>query len=436
MAKEVYDLIGIGIGPFNLGLAALMEEGAPHLKTRFLEQEPTFEWHPGMLIDQTDLQVSFLADLVTFANPKSKYTFLNYLHKHGRLLSFYFLKKFNIPRHEYSMYCQWVARSLSNCTFGYEVTNVTYDAGDAHYRIEGKNAETLYARHVTLGTGSIPMIPPPLEGKTNEDIIHSSDYLYHEQELKSANAITVVGSGQSAAEVFYDLLEEQERYNYKLTWYTRSPGFFQLEESSIGQELFSPEYVDYFYGLPYEERQNALAVLGPLRHGVQEKTLLSIYELLYHRSVERKRSPVKIQALTEVEGVSASGENYLLSCRQWQKGQTFEHPTDKVILATGYKPLVPEWIEAMRDELEWESEQEFKVTRDYRLVFKDERPNHLFALTNLEHTHGTSATNLALSVKRNQHIVNVLTGEETYPVYRDNLFQQFMEGGDGESPEW
>ncbi|QDI91467.1 ornithine monooxygenase [Salicibibacter halophilus] len=427
MAKEIYDVIGIGIGPFNLGLAALIEEGAPDLKARFLEKEPTFEWHPGMLIDQADLQVSFLADLVTFANPKSKYTFLNYLHEHGRLLSFYFFKKFNIPRLEYNAYCQWTAGSLGNCTFGHEVTNVTYDRKQGYYVIEGKNSETLYARHLTLGTGSIPLVPPPLEGKTNEDVIHSSDYLYHENGLKHSGAITVVGSGQSAAEIFYDLLQDQERYGYTLTWYTRSPGFFQLEESSIGQELFSPEYVDYFHGLSYDDRQQALEFLDPLRNGVQKKTLLEIYELLYHRSVERKRSPAKIQALTEVNDVKASGNHYILSCRQWQKEQEFEHRTEKVVLATGYKPLVPDWLEKMGDELEWESEKEFKVTRDYRLVFKDERPNHLFSLTNLEHSHGTSATNLALSVKRNQHIVNLLTGEETYPVYRDNLFQQFME---------
>ncbi|MBB6451501.1 lysine N6-hydroxylase [Geomicrobium halophilum] len=426
MNENIYDVIGIGIGPFNLGLAALIEEGTD-LNACFLEQEPTFEWHPGMLIDQTDLQVSFLADLVTFANPKSRYTFLNYLHEHGRLLSFYFFKKFNIPRREYNAYCQWVAHNLSNCKFGYQVTDVTYDKSRSCYVVESNGVETLYARHITLGTGSVPFIPPPLEGKTNEDIIHSSDYLYHEKDLKSANTLTVVGSGQSAAEIFYDLLKDQERYDYKLTWYTRSPGFFQLEESSLGQELFSPEYVDYFHSLPYERRQETLGELGGLRNGVQEKTLLKIYELLYHRSVDSKQSPAKIQAMTEVNDVRESEGRYILSCRQWQKEEAFEQPTDKVILSTGYQPHIPDWIEKMRDEFEWESDEEFKVTRDYRLVFKDGRSNHLFSLTNLEHSHGTSATNLALSVKRNQHIVNLLTDEETYPVYRNNIFQQFTD---------
>lgn len=63
----------------------------------FFEQETEFAWHPGMLIKGTDLQVSFLADLVTMANPRSKYTFLNYLHESNRLHRFYTFEQFDIP---------------------------------------------------------------------------------------------------------------------------------------------------------------------------------------------------------------------------------------------------------------------------------------------------------------------------------------------------
>ncbi len=72
---EQYDVVGIGIGPFNLGLAALAEEGTS-LKTVFFDKTQVFQWHPGMLLERSDLQVPFLADLVTFANPVSHYTFL------------------------------------------------------------------------------------------------------------------------------------------------------------------------------------------------------------------------------------------------------------------------------------------------------------------------------------------------------------------------
>ena len=87
--NKTYDVIGIGLGPFNLGLAALMDD-IDEFEALFFEQQKTFDWHPGMLIEGTDMQVPFIADLVTFANPKSRYTFLNYLHETGRLYKFFF----------------------------------------------------------------------------------------------------------------------------------------------------------------------------------------------------------------------------------------------------------------------------------------------------------------------------------------------------------
>ncbi|MCH5719930.1 lysine N(6)-hydroxylase/L-ornithine N(5)-oxygenase family protein [Niabella hibiscisoli] len=48
---KIYDIAGIGIGPFNLGLAALT---APvnNLNTIFIEQKSEFNWHEGMLIPE------------------------------------------------------------------------------------------------------------------------------------------------------------------------------------------------------------------------------------------------------------------------------------------------------------------------------------------------------------------------------------------------
>lgn len=38
MTEKIYDLLGVGIGPFNLSLAALIEP-ISHLETIFLEQK-------------------------------------------------------------------------------------------------------------------------------------------------------------------------------------------------------------------------------------------------------------------------------------------------------------------------------------------------------------------------------------------------------------
>lgn len=75
---EPHDFIGIGLGPFNLGLACLTEP-IHELSGVFLESKPDFEWHAGMFLEGAHLQTPFMSDLVTMADPTSPYSFLNYL---------------------------------------------------------------------------------------------------------------------------------------------------------------------------------------------------------------------------------------------------------------------------------------------------------------------------------------------------------------------
>ncbi len=79
-----------------------------------------------------------------------------------------------------------------------------------------------------------------------------------------------------------------------------------------------------------------------------------------------------------------------------------------------------------RPDIEWEDEKRFKVTADSRLVFKDDRRHHFFTLTNLDHAHGTGATNLKLSVYRNQKIINTILGKEHFSINKKTAFQQFL----------
>jgi lysine/ornithine N-monooxygenase len=107
---HVHDFAAIGLGPFNLGLACL---AAPidELDGVFLERKAEFDWHPGMLLETGTLQMPFLADLVTLADPASPYSFLSYLKDSGRLYSFYIRESFYPLRTEYMDYCRWAAAS-------------------------------------------------------------------------------------------------------------------------------------------------------------------------------------------------------------------------------------------------------------------------------------------------------------------------------------
>src|ERR1700712_1526142 len=84
----IHDLVGIGFGPSNLGLAIALEEQGSGLSTRFVERQEAFGWHRGMLLEDATMQISFLKDLVTLRNPASGFSFLAYLKERGRLVDF------------------------------------------------------------------------------------------------------------------------------------------------------------------------------------------------------------------------------------------------------------------------------------------------------------------------------------------------------------
>ena len=87
--RTIYDAIGVGFGPSNLALAIALDEATRRrgrsFTTRFIEKQARFAWHGGMLLPGSDMQISFLKDLVLLRDPTSRFTFLNYLHARGRL---------------------------------------------------------------------------------------------------------------------------------------------------------------------------------------------------------------------------------------------------------------------------------------------------------------------------------------------------------------
>ena len=147
-----HDFIGIGLGPYNLGLACLT---APitELDGVFLEARTDVSWHPGMMLDGTRLQTPFLADLVTLADPTSPFSFLSYLKESGRMYSFYIRESFYPLRNEYSDYCRWAAAKLPNLRFGTRVTAITF--ADDMYVVRAGDAE-FRAPRLVLGTGTPP----------------------------------------------------------------------------------------------------------------------------------------------------------------------------------------------------------------------------------------------------------------------------------------
>ncbi|MCW1249453.1 lysine N(6)-hydroxylase/L-ornithine N(5)-oxygenase family protein [Acaricomes phytoseiuli] len=423
-SERVYDLIGIGVGPFNLGLAALADPVA-ELDVLFLDQAEEFNWHPGMMLPDAHLQVPFIADLVTMADPTSPYSFLNYLKQQGRLYQFYIREDFYPLRAEYNKYCQWVAQQLP-VRFGTAVTAIDHRAGEYMLRVTDASGEhTLRTRKIVLGTGSIPYLPPglaPLHDRPGQPhLLHSSEYLSRKAELQQLDSVTVLGSGQSAAEIYHDLLSEQEQYGYELIWLTRSPRFFPLEYTKLTLEMTSPEYIDYFHELPPQQRAQLGQEQKNLYKGIDSVLINAIYDLLYQRSVAGP-VPTRLLSSTEVESAEHNGAGYTLTLRQMEQGKRAELRTGGLIAATGYSYRQPEFLEGVRDRLVFDVQGQFAVDRGYSISAV---PGEVFVQNAELHTHGFTAPDLGMGPYRNSCILRSVLGREVYPVEQRIAFQEF-----------
>jgi lysine N6-hydroxylase len=414
---KTYDFVGIGLGPFNLGLACLTEPIAA-LDGVFLESKPNFEWHSGMFLDGAHLQTPFMSDLVTLADPTSPYSFLNYLKEQGRLYSFYIRENFYPLRVEYDDYCRWAASKLSSIHFGTTVTEVTYE--EEVYAVRTQTGDTYRARHLVLGTGTPPHIPEACRGLEGE-AVHNSRYLDHRHQLQAKDSITLVGSGQSAAEIYYDLLGEIDVHGYRLNWVTRSPRFFPLEYTKLTLEMTSPEYVDYFHALPERTRYHLTEQQKGLFKGIDGDLINEIFDLLYQKSLD---GPVPTRLLTNSALTSARYEDgsYSLGFRQEEQGKDFELRSQGLILATGYKYVEPEFLKPVRDRLRHDEHGNFDVARNYSI---DISGRGVFLQNAGVHTHSITSSDLGMGPYRNAYIIRELLGTEYYPVEKTIAFQEF-----------
>ncbi|KOO52720.1 lysine N(6)-hydroxylase/L-ornithine N(5)-oxygenase family protein [Priestia koreensis] len=420
-----YDVIGIGLGPTNLGLAALLEE-VSSTKALFFEEKESFVWHPGLLLEETTLQVPFMADLATMANPKSEFTFLNYLHETGKLYLFFSYNEFTIPRTEYNHYLNWVANKLTTLQFNSRVVNVQLE--ETGYKVSVLDKKTgkekqYFSKHVVLGTGQRPSIPVPVKELWGNRVFPALQYTFKKEEIVKLDHITIVGSGQSAAEIFLDLLEEQKYHNYELEWLTRSPALRELETTKFRLEMFTPSYVDYFQNLSFEKREKGLSYFYQLRNGINPETLDAIYKKLYHRSVNFTDLRASIRLHSELESIE---DGFIVNAKHLEEEKEFQLKTDAVILATGVKANIPDWFyQNFSPLINWENEQHFKLNHDFSLSFTHDHPHHFFVLTDLDYSHGTASTNLKLSVFRNQLIINTLLEKDVFKIEEKTAFQLF-----------
>lgn len=406
-SDKVQDLICIGFGPASLAIAIALEEanasfllGPKKPRVSFLERQSGFAWHSGMQIPGAKMQISFLKDLATLRNPQSPFTFLNYLHRRNRLNQFINLGTFLPSRLEYEDYLRWCAGHFERqgvVFYGQEAIQVFPDVTSpngkvSRFRVVSRNPKTQklserIARHVVIAVGGKPMLPTEFH-QGHPRVIHSSRYAMKVGEALTDRTkpyhIAVVGSGQSAAEIFNDL---PTRYpNAQVTMIIKGSSLRPSDDSPFVNEIFDPDRVNGIYQQAEDLRALAIARDHATNYGVVRLGLLEhLYERLYMQRVQKPDSEdwkVQIKTNRRVVRTRESGNGkLLLQLRKLLEdgsdgSEAEELAADAVFVATGYirnthENLMKDTRCLMREESR--DGEPFPVRRDYRVDFDEEK---------------------------------------------------------------
>ncbi|VVE03305.1 lysine N(6)-hydroxylase/L-ornithine N(5)-oxygenase family protein [Pandoraea terrigena] len=418
-----HDLIGVGFGPSNLALAIALEEhggqGPGITRFLFLEKQPEFTWHGNMLLSNSRMQIAYLKDLATLRNPRSHFTFINYLHEKARLSAFINLQSHYPTRREYNDYLRWAAAHFQGqCAYGETVTGIEPVLERDHVvalqilsRDGDGQTHARRARNVILGAGGTPHIPPafaPLHTTGHTRLFHSSQYLARVAALSDTppRRVAVVGGGQSAAEIFLDLAEQWPQAQVDLIM--RGRALKPADSSPFVNEIFDPQFTDFIYAQPVEQRMRILDEFRNTNYAVVDDDLIArIYDVLYQQRVGGHGHHALL-CCHDIQEVHASGEQIRLHMHERLSGRTATQPYDVVVLATGYErrthehllAAVQPWLDGLEGE------------RDYRLRTHARFLPGIYLQGYCEPTHGLSDTLLSILATRSAEISASLLARE------------------------
>jgi len=285
MNMEVFDVLGVGFGPANIAVAAANEELGTELRMHFFEKNKTSAWQVGMQFGQSDIQNHPLRDLVTPRNPRSKYSFTNFLHVKGRLFEFLNLGRIYPLRTEYSRYVEWVAAHFAeNVSYDTEVKSVEYlHSEDKSINKVTTNKNTVYfGRSLIVAPGRTPYIPAPFNNISSPNVIHLNQFILTlgKKKEQSLEKVAVVGSSQSAVEIMLHLAGELP--DTELYGFSRSFGYRMKDVSPFTGEVYFPEFVDTYYASSNQQKRTLNKDLRFTNYSATDSDVLdALYLIMY-----------------------------------------------------------------------------------------------------------------------------------------------------------
>ena len=413
MSDVEVELLAIGAGPSNLGLAVALEELAPDLAENALliDRNPTIEWQQGMLMPWATSQVSFLKDLVTQRDPRSRFSFLNHLYETGRLDEFVNMSTFTPYRVEFAEYLRWVAGSLTKVRIelGRECVALRPRRDEAG-AVTGwvttlADGTAITSRYLVYGGSREPNIPPVLADVPPNRIVHSTEYRQRVAELSGElpYRVALVGSSQSAAEIFRALRDDLP--DSDITWLMRSIGLSSDQSSKFTNELYYPSFVDEFYDAQPAAREQILREMYRTNYSVVTPPMLEHLYTDQYLDRFNERNDRRLVTMVDITAAREADDEVVLELTDRRTGAVTELRRDLVFLGTGFDVRMPRLVRELAGSLELDR---IDISRQYRLELGAADGAGSTAACYLqgvnEQTHGISDSLLSVLAQRAEEI--------------------------------
>jgi L-ornithine N5-oxygenase len=423
---EPSDVVCVGFGPAGIALATAIEDaleaGDEAPSAVFLDRAASSAWQPDMLLQGTDIQHHFLRDFATPRNPRSRFTFANYLREQGRLFPFCLFGA-RVGRIEWSQYVEWTAGEVTlPVRYRHDVLRIepVLENGSIERLLvvardlDSGLARQLVARNVVLSLGQLPSAPPLFEPLLGPAVFHSSTFLRSIRRFRPEDRPTfaVVGAGQNAGEIILDLAHRfPDSTIYSLA---RNSGFRTYDLGHFSNQVYFPEETDYFHGLPRAGREAVFENVRLTNYSSVDPDVSSALYLLTYE--ERLLGRERIHMLRRVQPVEARKEDgrYRLVLEEVYRRDRRAIDVDAIVLCTGFREQrFPALLDGLRPYLRLDEGGDLDVSRAYR-VRTDARLQARIYLNGLtEWRHGISnATSFSMTALRAQEILDDIRRDE------------------------
>lgn len=242
-SSQSYDLVVVGFGSTALSLATALADSETSLKVLFVESKDAFNWAPASVLPENATRTSFLRDLITTRNPRSEFTFVNYLFESEQLVQFVNSSHMAPSRLVMGNYLAWVAEKIQErqwVKYSSTVTRVVPVKNGPSSQVTGwklnvqdaqGNNSIIASKRVVLATGSKPKIHEALMGAQGK-VLHSSQVAPLLHSLKDQD-IAIVGADQEAAEIFEHLQSAGALHRARATMFIEDSALRPEDNTSL-----------------------------------------------------------------------------------------------------------------------------------------------------------------------------------------------------------